>query len=106
MTSLRRELSAMTPLARAVMEDVRKHGPSTAAQIATRIGRNARSVRTSCLYLRGERWLDDGATSTRINNTDGSLAGFAHTAAPSPIRWRFIPQDEVVKNIETGRWSP
>jgi hypothetical protein len=101
---VRAALDSLTPLQQRIVEHVRDHGPATADKIALALevhdGRflTPQAVRSACAYARGMRWLDDGSVSERIGN------GFAWSPGPSPICWRFIPDDEATANVAEGRW--
>lgn len=60
------------------------------------------AVRSSCAYVRGSRWLDDGSVATPVtmDSPRGPIHGFVHTDPPSPIRWRYITDEEAVE-----RWA-
>lgn len=95
---IRAELDTLTPLQQRIVEDVRIHGASTAAEISERLDVLPAAVSMAACYARGARWLDDGSIAERVGD------GFAWSPGPQPIRWRFIPDDEATENVAEGRW--
>lgn len=84
-----------------IVEDLKTNGPSTAAQIARRLfgtaagsaHRDTMRVSSSLCWLRGNGWVSDGTTSTRVAVGNG-MTTLAHTESASPVLWTYLARRE------------